>query len=229
MNAAMSIHASAWPPNSVPRWLVWSGNTICCRRASTGRCGESPVDMWFRLREGWGGAPARVSAADLGQEGNIHVVARGLARVDQHPQGLSVRDKGARVDPEVGAAVHVQLVARVVVPVADDAEGMLVVDGHGRVDFDMVEDGRHRPAVGQQPGAAARREDAVSQHAAAHEGEHEAEHDQYPDALLVPQDGGATEGEECEAHQQEAGSDDVGGVALHAKKLPCSDPCGAVN
>src|SRR6187431_935792 len=36
MNAAMSIHASAWPPNSVPKWLVWSGNTMCSKRASSG-------------------------------------------------------------------------------------------------------------------------------------------------------------------------------------------------
>src|SRR6187431_683434 len=35
MNAALSIHASAWPPNSVPRWFVWSGKTISSSRAST--------------------------------------------------------------------------------------------------------------------------------------------------------------------------------------------------
>src|SRR5690606_12799939 len=195
MNAAMSIHASAWPPNSVPRWLVWSGKTICGSRASTGRCGVSPAGMWMRApgnRENRG----RVSAADPGQEGDVHVVARGLGRVDQHPQRLSVGDEGTRIDPEVDAAEHVQFVACLVVPVADDAEGMPVVDGHGRVDLDVVEQGRYRPAVGQQPGPAACRDDAVSQHAAAHEGEHEAEQGKDPGALLLPQDGGAAEGED---------------------------------
>ncbi|KAG0918031.1 hypothetical protein G6F32_016436 [Rhizopus arrhizus] len=34
--AALSIHASAWPPNRVPRWLVWLGKTISAMRTSVG-------------------------------------------------------------------------------------------------------------------------------------------------------------------------------------------------
>ncbi|MCY1251319.1 hypothetical protein D9M72_650700 [compost metagenome] len=32
----MSIHASAWPPNRVPMWLVWLGKTISAMRTSVG-------------------------------------------------------------------------------------------------------------------------------------------------------------------------------------------------
>src|ERR1700754_3528644 len=41
MKAALSIHASACPPNKVPRWLVWSGNTISSSRASVGAAAGS--------------------------------------------------------------------------------------------------------------------------------------------------------------------------------------------
>src|SRR5690606_15730020 len=73
MKAALSIHASAWPPNSVPRWLVWSGKTISSRRASvagavspvsSGRmsgeaCTDSLCDLRGRLEAG---QPHRLAA-----------------------------------------------------------------------------------------------------------------------------------------------------------------------
>src|SRR5690606_38137482 len=92
MKAALSIQASAVPPNRVPRWLVWSGKTISSSRASvlgawgvgdmvprsacTGRA-EVRVDRLRDLRRG----------LEAGQASGLAAVAvqrqrRGLAQAE---------------------------------------------------------------------------------------------------------------------------------------------------